>query len=119
MPTEFTGQAPEYLRAAAEYEERYGKAEARQATARENAQCAFDSAVKAGYDIDMPLNGPTIRQWKLSGLLVDASGDTSKTLLSACHAAVNLHDAAAAEFLRMFVAIQGGAYSDDHWECWL
>jgi hypothetical protein len=114
-----TQQAPEYLRAAAEYEERYGKAEARQATAREEAQCAFDSAVKAGYDIDMPLTGPTIRQWKLSGILGDASNYAGNTLLTACCAAMNLDDAAAAEFLRQFVAMQGAAYSDDHWECYL
>jgi hypothetical protein len=119
MPTEFTGQAPEYLRAAAEYEERYGKAEARQATAREAAQCAFDSAVKAGYDIDLPLTGPTIRQWKLSGILGDVPGDPTKMLLTACCAAMNLDDAAAAEFLRQFVAMQGASYSDDHWECYL
>jgi hypothetical protein len=114
-----TEQAPEYLRAAAEYEERYGKAEERQATAREEAQCAFDSAVKAGFDIDLPLTGPTLNHWKLSGILGDVPSSIAKVLLSACHAAVNRNDEAAAEFLRQFVAMQGAAYSDDHWECYL
>jgi hypothetical protein len=112
-------QCPEYLRAAAEYEERYGKAEQREAKAREDAQNAFESQVKQGFDLPLPLVGPTITTWKLSGILGDASGETGKVLLSACHAAATHNDAAAAEFLRQFIAQQGASYSDDHFECYL